>query len=217
MTDNIEIKSMIVSPAATNCYFFHLKGNIEAICVDPGDRGDAIADALEEEGLKLSAILLTHGHFDHILGVEALKRRFGAKVYAPKAEQRVLHDPALNLSGDWIGMPCTLDADEYLEDNAVIREAGFEIHMLLTPGHTEGGACFYLPAEGICFTGDTVFRASIGRTDLPTGNFETLIDSIRSRIMPLPEDTVLLPGHEGTSVLEWEKLHNPYFRGDDEP
>ncbi len=213
MSDQIVLRSFVVSPAATNCYVAHLKDSEEAICVDPGDRGDALADVIEKEGLKLKGILLTHGHFDHILGVEELKKRLPAKVYAAQAEKGVLMDPGKNLTGDWLGEPSTLSADEYLQDGDVLELAGMEIHMLLTPGHTEGGCCFYLPKQRVCFTGDTLFHGSVGRTDLPGGNFDVLMDSIREKLYPLPDDTAILPGHEDTSVMEWEKQFNPYFKG----
>ncbi len=213
MANDIVIRSLVVSPAATNCYIAHLKDSKEAICVDPGDKGAGIADRISGEGLSLVAILLTHGHYDHIMGVEDLKSRMPAKVYAARAEKVVLDDPEINLTADWPGHALSLPCDEYLEDGAVINVAGMEIHMILTPGHTVGGCCFYLPNEGVCFTGDTLFHASIGRTDLPTGNYEDLLKSVQEKLFPLPDDTKLYPGHEDTSVLEWEKKHNPFFRG----
>ena len=213
MNDKIVIRCIQVSPAVTNCYIAHKKDSKEAIIVDPGDRGEALCTLLEKEGLLLKAILLTHGHFDHIMGVDALREQTGAKVYACEAEREIMEDPEKNLTQTWLNVPFRLKVDEYLADEAEFTAAGFQIRLLATPGHTKGGCCYYLPEEGVCFTGDTVFCGSVGRTDLPTGNFETLIASIREKLFPLPADTVLLPGHEEFTTLADEKQHNPHFTG----
>ena len=213
MNDKLVIRCIQVSPAVTNCYIAHKKDSKEAIIVDPGDRGEALCTLLEKEGLLLKAILLTHGHFDHIMGVDALREQTGAKVYACEAEREIMEDPEKNLTQTWLNVPFRLKVDEYLADEAEFTAAGFQIRLLATPGHTKGGCCYYLPEEGVCFTGDTVFCGSVGRTDLPTGNFETLIASIREKLFPLPADTVLLPGHEEFTTLADEKQHNPHFTG----
>ncbi len=213
MNDKLVIRCIQVSPAVTNCYIAHKKDSKEAIIVDPGDRGEALCTLLEKEGLLLKAILLTHGHFDHIMGVDALREQTGAKVYACEAEREIMEDPEKNLTQTWLNVPFRLKVDEYLADEAEFTAADFQIRLLATPGHTKGGCCYYLPEEGVCFTGDTVFCGSVGRTDLPTGNFETLIASIREKLFPLPADTVLLPGHEEFTTLADEKQHNPHFTG----
>ncbi|MBQ9437759.1 MAG: MBL fold metallo-hydrolase, partial [Lachnospiraceae bacterium] len=207
------IKSFLVSPAETNCYLAHLEGNNHAICVDPGDQGEAIGRAIEKEGLVLEAILLTHGHFDHILGVDALRKMTGALVYAEEKEREICEDPVKNLTAKWLDDPFSLQVDKYVKDGEVLNIAGMEIQVLSTPGHTVGGCCYYVPKEEVCFTGDTVFQSSIGRSDLPTGDYDTLISSIHKKIAPLPENTSLLPGHGDYTKLALEKKHNPYFRG----
>lgn len=206
---NIKIGRTVVGSVGTNCYFVFRDDAKKALVFDPGDSGKKIYDRLKENGIEVSAILLTHGHFDHILGVKELKEAAGCKVYSPEAEQRLLEDPELNCSG-MIGRVGSVKTDEWLRDNEEIELEGIKIKVLSTPGHTEGSACFYIEEAGILIAGDTLFEGSVGRTDLPTGNMGDLVHSIRSKLMTLPEDTLVYPGHGDETTIGDEKRYNPY-------
>lgn len=199
----------VVGPVSTNCYFLYHKDTKEGIIVDPGDEAGKILAYLKDKEIKLQAILLTHGHFDHIGAVLELKKSFDVPVYAAHAEKEVLLHPQKNLSGQ-MGETISLEADRYLEDGETIELLGQEVRCLLTPGHTCGGMCYYFPKEGIVFSGDTLFQESVGRTDFPTGNMSTLIRSIREKLFVLAPATRVYPGHGMMTSIENEKMFNLY-------
>lgn len=213
MTGNIIIQTCQVGPVETNCYLAANTETGEAICIDPGDDGSRIAAELREHGWTLQAILLTHGHFDHILGIPELTEQAGkAPVYAARAEKDCLNRGDINLSDYNAPEACSLDADRYLEDKQELMLIGRRIVCLLTPGHTAGGMCYYLPEEGVLFSGDTLFRDSVGRTDLPTADGTALMASIRRQLLSLPEETEVYPGHGPKTAIGWEKRNNRYLR-----
>lgn len=199
----------VVGPVSTNCYFLYNKETKEGIIVDPGDEPAKLLAYLKDKEIKLQAILLTHGHFDHIGAVSELKKAFNVPVYAARAEKEVLLQPQKNLSGQ-MGETISLEADKYLEDGETIELLGQEVRCLLTPGHTCGGMCYYFPKEGIVFSGDTLFQESVGRTDFPTGNMSTLIRSIREKLFVLAPATRVYPGHGMMTSIENEKMFNLY-------
>lgn len=199
----------VVGPVSTNCYFLYNKETKEGIIVDPGDEPAKLLAYLKDKEIKLQAILLTHGHFDHIGAVSELKKSFDVPVYAARAEKEVLLQPQKNLSGQ-MGETISLEADKYLEDGETIELLGQEVRCLLTPGHTCGGMCYYFPKEGIVFSGDTLFQESVGRTDFPTGNMSTLIRSIREKLFVLAPATRVYPGHGMMTSIENEKMFNLY-------
>lgn len=203
----VGIRSMVMGPVATNCYYFYNEETGQAVVVDPPVKGGWIHEHLLGKGLKVVAILITHGHFDHISGVEELKTASHAKVYAPLPEKEILSDPSLNLSDEGISVA----ADQYLTDNEELLIAGIPVRMLLTPGHTGGGCCYYLENEKVLFSGDTLFAGSVGRTDLPTGSFEKLIASIREKLMVLPDEVTVYPGHGESTTIGEERMYNPYL------
>lgn len=179
----------------TNCYIVQDENTKEAIVIDPGGSVDAISEMLDTLQAKVKYILLTHCHGDHIAGVQELKQRYGGKVLISIEDAPGLKDPNINLA-DYVGLgTVTLEADSRLNDDDLIHVGDIEFKVIHTPGHTKGGICLYLEEEKMLFSGDTLFRGSWGRTDLPTGSFESIIKSITERIMPLPEDTIVYPGH----------------------
>ena len=204
----LKLGRTVLSRVGTNCYFVYNEDN-RVVVFDPGDDGAGIYDKLTERGFMVSGIVLTHGHFDHILGVKALRERSGAKVYAPAAEEQLLKDPLMNCTED-IGRPCTVKADVYLKDGELVDIDGIRFQVILTPGHTAGSACFYFQDEKILIAGDTLFQGSVGRTDLPTGNMGDLMQSIRQKLMTLPEDVKVYPGHGDETTIGDEKKYNPY-------
>ena len=164
-----------------------------------------------DEGLRLKAVLLTHGHGDHILAVNDLKKTFGIPVYAAADEESLLRDPDRNLSASLFGCPVTVGPDVLLRDGETFEAAGISLRMLLTPGHTPGSCCYYSEEEKILFSGDTLFCASVGRTDFPGGSSRELLRSIREKLLVLPEDVTVYPGHGESTSIGYEKKYNPYM------
>ena len=206
----IEIKSMTLGMVATNCYLIINKENKEALLVDPADNALRISNVIEENGCTLKAILLTHGHFDHIMALNDLKKRYNVPVYAHEEEEDVLKQSSLNLSGS-IGQIYTTQADVYVKDGEHLKLAGLDVIVLYTPGHTKGGVCYYFPEEKVLMSGDTLFHCSIGRTDFPTGSMSQLVRSVKEQLFVLPDDVQVYPGHDSVTSMGYEKQCNPFF------
>ena len=206
----VRIKQMVVGPIGTNCYIVNREGSREAVVVDPGASGDRIADGMKKEGLIPVAVLLTHGHFDHYEGVPELTAALGGKVYILDKEMELIKDPSLNGSQGMMGRGTAIEPECTLKDGEVLSAAGMDFKVMHTPGHTSGGCCYYLEDEKILFAGDTIFMESIGRTDLPTGNMSQILESVRDRILKLPDDVRILPGHGPITDVAYERQNNPY-------
>ena len=206
----IEIKSMTLGMVATNCYLIINKETKEALLIDPADNALRISNVIEENVCTLKAILLTHGHFDHIMALNELKKRYNVPVYAHEEEEDVLKQSSLNMSG-MIGQIYTTQADIYVKDGEHLKLAGLDIIVLHTPGHTKGGVCYYLPEEKVLMSGDTLFHCSIGRTDFPTGSMSQLVRSVKEQLFVLPDDVQVYPGHDIFKSIGYEKLYNPFF------
>jgi len=165
---------------------------------------------IDESGCSLKGILLTHGHFDHIMAADAVRDKYDVKVYASCDEKNTLEQPHINL-GEAYGLKLSVKADVWHKDGEILKLAGFDIEALHTPGHTEGGSCYYIREIGVLFSGDTLFCGSVGRTDFPGGSMSEIVRSIKEKVMVLPDDTKVYPGHgEGTSV-GYERVNNPFL------
>ena len=208
--NQIRIERAVLGQVSTNCYQVMNEQTGEMIVVDPADRADLIAARIREMKGTPAAILLTHGHFDHIGAVDELREMFGIECYAMAAEEELLSSVQINLSA-MFGHPLTVKADRLLTDGQEITLAGIRIRAIWTPGHTEGGGCYYLPDEKLLFSGDTLFAESVGRSDFPTGSSSKLVRSVREKLMVLPEDTVVYPGHGEQTSIEHEKMYNPFI------
>lgn len=201
----LEMQQLILGMVCTNCYFLKNKETGELLIVDPADAQQRIEAMVERVKGKPVGILLTHGHYDHILAAGGLRERYGLKIYACAAERDVLEDPALNLSGH-----CSVTADVWLNDLEVFEAAGFSIQVLHTPGHTKGSCCYYLQDEKLLLSGDTLFCESVGRTDLPTGSTRQIVESLHRLLDNLPDDVEVYPGHESMTTIAHEKRYNPF-------
>ena len=205
----IEVTILTVGMIQTNCYIVNKKGASSCVVIDPGDEAAKIAEYIDRKQLTLEAILLTHGHFDHIMGVEQLISLKGGEVYAYEEERELLTDTQLNVSVS-MGRATTLVPDHFLRDGEHITVAGIEFEVIHTPGHTRGSCCFYQKEEKILFSGDTVFMESVGRTDFPTGSSRELLQSLREKILTLPSEVQIYPGHGPDTSVGYEMAYNPY-------
>ena len=206
---DFRIKTCVLGPVSTNCYILYRQGGREAVVVDPADNGGYIANQCKELGVIPSAVVLTHGHFDHIMAVNDLKRIFRAKVYAGANETELLGRATVNLSWQSLGQSFSVSVDETLREGQEFELLGVKWTALETPGHTAGSMCYYIGEEGILLSGDTLFCESYGRTDLPTGSQAQIADSIRGKLFALPEDTMVYPGHGDPTTIGHEKMYNP--------
>ena len=205
---NCVIRQIVLGMVGTNCYFVSNQKTQEMFVVDPADSAGRIITFAQQHGYKPVGILLTHGHFDHILAVDELKKVWGVPVYANAHEAAVLEDQRLNLSYRMGGNAYETKADCYLNGGDVFELAGFQIKMLHTPGHTVGSCCYYLEDEAVLLSGDTLFEGSCGRTDFPGGSMRTIVRSIQDQLFVLPEDVVVLSGHGGSTTIGHEKRYN---------
>lgn len=206
----MEITVLTVGPVCTNCYIVNKEGSKSCLVVDPGDEAVKIAEYIRKRDMQLEGILLTHGHFDHITGVSELVSLLGGKVYACKEEAELLGDPQLNASS-LAGYEVAVQPDILLRDHEKVTVAKLTFEVIHTPGHTKGGCCFYSAEDKILFSGDTVFLESVGRTDLPTGNGRELVDSVRNKVLVLPNDVKIYPGHGPETDVAYEMANNPYM------
>ena len=200
----MEIKNVLVSEAYTNCYLVKNEENDEGFIIDPGGSALKISRCVEQMGMTPKAILLTHGHFDHIGAVDELRDRYDIKVYVSEEESKFMQNYNNNLSV-FFGEGMIVKPDITIHDGEELEIAGIKMKFILTPGHTPGSGCFYVEDEGVLFSGDTLFCMSRGRTDFPGGSEREIIDSIRNKLLVLPGETVVLAGHNEQTTIDNEK------------
>ena len=205
----MKIFSYITGPIQVNTYLVYDEATNKGFIVDPGDYSQKLSKQAMDLGLEIEYIILTHGHADHIGGVEKFKRDFAsAKLVAHEKERDMLGNPALNSSGEMFPQPISLVADIWVKDGDKLQVGNMELKIIHTPGHTMGGMSIYV--DGVVFSGDTLFRYSIGRTDFYGGDFSDIMNSIKKRLFALPDDTIVLPGHMQQSTIGDEKKGNPF-------
>lgn len=193
-----------------NCYIIYSKNLLEGIVIDPGGDEDKILDFINEKNISIKYIVLTHGHGDHIGGVKELTKRLNLPLLIHEDDLELVKDATLNLSNIMAMGPTELEPDAFLKDGESIEFGDLVGEIIHTPGHTKGGIS--IKVGNYLFTGDTLFQGSIGRTDLQGGDFNTIINSIKNKLLILPEDTIVLPGHGGESTIGRERLTNPFLR-----
>lgn len=205
----LELQKCIVGSVSTNCYLLKNKETGEMLIIDPGDNAGKIEQKILEMQGKPMAILLTHGHFDHILAAEEIRKKYNIPIYADQKEEKTLQDARINLTA-YQGNGYTLKADVYLTDLQVEELAGFSVQMIETPGHTAGSCCYYLKDEDVLFSGDTVFCGSVGRTDFPGSSSAAIVNSLHRLLDALPDETEVYPGHDVSTTIGYEKRYNPF-------
>lgn len=204
----MRIETIMVGQMGTNCYLVWDEESKRGFLVDPGEQADKIIRVCSRYEIKPEAILLTHGHFDHIMAAKKVKEYYQIPVYAGIHEEELLADAEKNLSAMW-AEGFTMKADDLVVDNQKIEIAGMKVTVIETPGHTSGGVCYYIEKEHVLFVGDTLFFESYGRTDFPGGSMFSLIRSLGKKLFVLPDETDVYPGHGQVTSIGYEKTHNP--------
>jgi hydroxyacylglutathione hydrolase len=194
-----------------NCSILGDEISREAIVVDPGDEIPRIVSVLQRHHLTVKYIVITHAHIDHIAGAHRLKQLTGAPILYNQNDLPLVR--IMDLQAGWLGMPTPEVAapDTLLTDGQTIKIAGLSGSILHTPGHTQGSVCLYIPQQSLLLAGDTLFAGSVGRTDLPGGDSRQIIDSIQGKLMALPEETTVVPGHGPTTSIGEERENNPFL------
>jgi glyoxylase-like metal-dependent hydrolase (beta-lactamase superfamily II) len=202
-----------VGPLQANCILLGDEEAGEAIVIDPGDEAKRIHDRLTELGLNLKQILLTHAHIDHAGGALKLKQLTGAPIFLNEDDRSLLK--TMKMQASWIGIPTpdTAPPDEGLADGQIVGLERYPAQVIHTPGHTQGSVCLHFAPLKLLVAGDTLFEGSIGRTDLPGGNFDQIIDSIHTRLLALPDETRVLTGHGPETTIGADRRSNPFLHG----
>lgn len=206
----MKIHNIPMGYIGTNTYLVHDEETMKGFVVDPGDYSSKISEEIRKMGISIEYIILTHGHADHIMGVNRFKEDFPeVKVVAHKKEKEMLLNKDLNMSTQY-GFPTEFDADIYVEDGEELTVGELTLKFIFTPGHSPGGMCIYIENEHTLFSGDTLFRRSIGRTDFPGCSFNALKQSIHNKLWQLPDETKVFPGHMEPTSIGFEKEKNPF-------
>jgi hydroxyacylglutathione hydrolase len=208
----MDVRMFTVGMVAENCFILRTDGSERGLIVDPGDEPDRLLHAIEQLGLSIEAVLVTHTHFDHIGAVAPVARATGAPVYCPELETHVLADIMSYVPWPGFGPFESYEADETLRGGERLQLAGLEIDVIFTPGHSPGHVSYSISSEEALFSGDVLFQGSVGRTDLPGGDWPTLARSIATLLDTLPAETRVYPGHMGVTTLGREQATNPFLR-----
>jgi hydroxyacylglutathione hydrolase len=207
----MDVRMLTVGQVAENCYVVRRDGADRGLIVDPGEEAKRILHVVDELGLGIDAILVTHTHFDHIGAVSPVAKATGAPVYCPGIEVPVLRDIMSFVPWPGFGPYESYEADETVAGGETLELAGMEVEVLFTPGHSPGHVTYAIRDEAALFSGDVLFQGSVGRVDLPGGDWATLLESIRSLVDAFPEETTVYPGHMGITTLGAERATNPFL------
>lgn len=209
----LEVLGTAVGPVQENSFTVWRQGSERAVMVDPGEEADRLMASLADRGLGLEAILLTHCHFDHIGAVAPIARATGAPVYCPELEAPILADIMSYVPWPGFGPFESWVAEETVTGGERLELAGLEFEVIFTPGHSPGHVTYWLPEFGAAFSGDVLFQGSVGRVDLPGGDWETLSRTLGDLVARLPTETTIYPGHMGVTTIEAELGSNPFLAG----
>jgi glyoxylase-like metal-dependent hydrolase (beta-lactamase superfamily II) len=207
----MDVRMFTVGPVQENAFLIRRDGSERALLVDPGDEAERLLAAIEELGVELDGILLTHTHFDHVGAVAPIARATGAEVWVPELERHVLADINSYMSSPGLGPFEDYDAEHTVAGGDRLELAGFEIDVLDTPGHSPGHVTYSVPDEHAIFSGDVLFQGSVGRTDLPGGDARVLMETLRTLADAFPDETTVHPGHMGLTTIGAERATNPFL------
>ena len=208
----VTIRKLSLGPIQTNCYIIRSKD--QALIIDPSGEAQKIRQVIEQAGVKVQAVLLTHAHFDHIMGLEDILEMYPVPVYMHKKEVEWLTEPLLNGSGKYAELPnISVDVAPQLVREGELTIGDFTIEVLETPGHSPGSVSYLFKEEGFVVSGDVLFQGSIGRTDLVDGDMNLLLSMIKQKLLTLPEETIVYSGHGPETTLADEMDHNPFLNG----
>ena len=205
----MKVITRMLGPIDTNCYVLINEGH--ALVIDPGGPFDDLDAILKSENAVLDAIALTHAHFDHIMGLSDVMEDVKVPVYVEEADLPMMTDGESNLSSTYVRGGYRFEEAVPVSDGQQLEIAGFQFRVIHTPGHTPGGCCYYMEQEGVLFSGDTLFQTSVGRSDFPGGSASALVRSVKEKLLVLPEETHVYPGHMEETTIGYEKLHNPFI------
>ena len=208
----IQIFQLPLGPLQTNCYLLGCDETMQAAVIDPSWNGRAIAQTAADKGYTISHILLPHSHFDHVGGLAELKDAVDAPIYIHSEAVPMLEQATLSARFFQLEIPTPPLADEMLAEGQHLQIGNLAAHVLFTPGHAPGHISFHLPDHQVIFDGDVLFQGSIGRTDLPGGDFDLLMRTIWDKLMVLPDETQVLSGHGPTTTIGMERQHNPFLK-----
>ncbi len=206
----MKLNTLVVGPLEENCYIVYDEESKKALIVDPGAEAAHIIAMIEEESLQPQLIVNTHGHWDHVGAVTELKEKYGIPFYLHADDEEWLREPLCHLLGQ--GTTSAVTVDHTIDDGTVLMLGDEPLRVIHTPGHTKGGCVLWLENANIAFTGDTLFKGTIGRTDFPGGSYEDILTSVQKKMVALPDQCVVYPGHGPKSTMAWERAHNPYMR-----
>ena len=208
----MKIETLVVGPVETNCYILSDPASREAVIIDAGDEAHAILDYVKQQQLTVKYLLHTHGHFDHIQANDAVRDATGAPLAIHADDAELLEHPEKVSAGMYVEVHGCRRPEILLHNGDTIAFGPYQLRVIYTPGHSRGGCCFYEVQEKVCFTGDTLFYGSIGRTDLYGGDYAVLLKSVRDRLKVVGDDVAIYPGHGPESSMAFERRANPYLK-----